>query len=609
MNNKDNKNNKIRKFNDIQGTVLTDNIQQQLLVSNPKKIPTWILEGGTQLEKNISLDDISIYTPDGKIELISSSKLQLTYGRKYGLIGNNGSGKSTLLQHIMSYTLPKFPQYLKVVYIQQHDIPTQNISVMDYILNSDDEKNFLEEENEKLLTELETNDNADIDAINNKLDIITERLDALDVRRARFKVTNILKGLQFTDSMINQPIKLLSGGWRQRASLACALFKTADILLLDEPTNHLDFPGLQWLKNYIKDITSTIVIVSHDRAFLNDIVTDIIDLSEHKLSYYRGNYNSFVKSKEDVIRSRKREWEIQVKKIAELKQYIAEAKQSDNAGIMNTVPVRQRMLDHELNNLISEPVDTKPFTFSFPDPGSIDHALLECNDMSFSWDTNINNETKEAEEDEEDEDTKLDEHKNWLLKHVTVRLDVGSKIGIYGGNGVGKSTFLKLITGKLKPTAGICRLNDQVRCIEFSQHHIEQLDLKATPLEYMFKLFPDSKEEQIRGLLNQFGINNTKINRLIEDLSGGERSRIAFAIIAWRQPHIIIMDEPTNHLDIETIESLIHAINTFVGTVIIVSHDEYFLSSVATEYWAINQSSTVDIFHDAREAIEYSYYN
>ena len=470
--------------------------------------------------------------------------------------------------------------------------------MIDFVVGSDIQKNYLEGEESRLLDLLEQGgeggddgeDMGDFDEIQTQLDTVYQRLDAIGARNAEARARAILTGLQFTRAMQDGPIARLSGGWRMRVRLACALFVTPDILLLDEPTNHLDFPAVEWLAGFLKLYEPTLLVVSHDRGFLDQVMTDCIDFRDKTLMYYRGDYSNYLKVRKEHIAQHNRLWEKTEKKRAALTKFILEAraKAHDDPNLAELAKTRQRLLDQL--PVMEEIKEDRAISFTFPEPGKLDHSIMSCKNMSFHYDKTADG-----------------VNKPYMLNNINAVIDMDSRIGILGANGAGKTTLINVMLGKYEPLAGECKLNDQARVKIFTQHHLDQLDPAKTPLEFMTEKFPQKREGEMRGFLGRFGLDRKLAEQKIELLSGGQKSRVAFAVLTCSNPHLIIMDEPTNHLDIETIESLIHALNSFAGGVIVISHDRYFLTQTAQEYWAVSAEGTMKIFYDLDEAKDYSY--
>jgi len=523
---------------------------------------------------DIKLSKVDVASVDGTV-LLSDTDFTLNQGRRYGLVGRNGSGKSTLLREIAYYKFEKFPKNLKVLLVEQ-EIMGDDRSPAQWVLDSDIERRILLKEQAQLLTTPGVGDE--------RLKTVVDRLQEIGSDQAESRALVILKGLQFSDELLAGPTSALSGGWRMRVSLASALFAQPELLLLDEPTNHLDFPAVMFLEDYLKSFKNSVIIVSHDRGFLNNVVTDIVWLNGKKLSYQKGDYEQFRITMAETRLNQERAYETQQKEIAHIMEFIN--KIDFRPKIVAQKASKQKMIDKM--EKIEDPADTfadaSSLSITFPEPGKLPKSeLLQTDGIGFAY-----------------------PDKAPLFENVSISVDINSRIGVLGANGAGKSTLLKVIQGKLVPQKGSTVVNKNMRVGTFAQHHVEALDLEATCVDCVQSNYNGLTDQEARSILGRFGISGDIALRRISTLSGGQKSRVALSIITYSQPHLIILDEPTNHLDMETIDALIEAVKGFKGAMVMVSHDQHFLAQVATEFWSVARGK-VQKFLDLAEAKAVTY--
>eukprot|EP00455_Lapot_gusevi_P015615 TRINITY_DN1790_c0_g2_i3.p1 TRINITY_DN1790_c0_g2~~TRINITY_DN1790_c0_g2_i3.p1 ORF type:complete len:785 (-),score=212.31 TRINITY_DN1790_c0_g2_i3:93-2447(-) len=527
--------------------------------------------------KNVEIASFSLSPPDGGTELILNAPLRLYTGRRYGLIGRNGIGKTTLLSAMASYEIRGFPTYLRVLHVEQEVVGTDE-TVLECVLTADAERHSLLSQEQKLQQQIESKEPGDtkLEELEERLSQIHNRLNEIDAYAAEARAATILNGLGFSSSMQQLPTKALSGGWRMRVALASALFVNPDILLLDEPTNHLDFPAVLWLEDYLQNYPKTLVLVSHDRNFVNNVITDVIHLYNQSLTYYRGDFDTFERVRFEQSKNQRKQFEAQQARREHMQKFIDKFRY--NAKRASLVQSRLKALDRM--EMLDDVLDDPKFQFSFPECEILQKPIVLVNSLTFGYDP-----------------------ERILLKNIDLRVDINSRIGVVGGNGVGKSTLIKLILGQLNPIEGWVDVNGNARVTCFTQHHVDQLNMKLTPLDYMTHLFPSIPPQEIRRHLGRFGVTGDLATQRIGTLSGGQKSRVAFAIVTFTQPHLIILDEPSNHLDLETVDALIMAINTYTGGILMVSHDQHLLSSCIAEYWAVADQKVrfFDSFESAKK--------
>ena len=392
---------------------------------------------------------------------------------------------------------------------------------------------------------------------------IQGKLSEMESDKAEPRAATILAGLGFSSERQQFPTKTFSGGWRMRLALARALFCEPDLLLLDEPSNMLDVPSITFLSTYLQTYPSTVLVVSHDRAFLNEVATDIIHQHSERLDYYKGsNFDSFYATKEERRKTAKREYENQMVQRAHLQAFIDKFRY--NAAKSSEAQSRIKKL--ERMPVLEPPEAEYTVHFKFPDVEKLSPPIIQMTDVSFGYTPD-----------------------QVLLKHVDLDVQLDSRIGIVGPNGAGKTTVLKLLIGQLQPTSGLISQNPRLRIGFFAQHHVDALDMSTSAVGFMQKNYPGKTDEEYRRHLGAFGITGMTGLQKLELLSGGQKSRVAFACLSLTNPHILVLDEPSNHLDIEAMDALSSALNAFQGGVLMVSHDVTMLQNVCTSLWVCDK--------------------
>jgi len=537
------------------------------------------------------IENYSLPNKRGAGDLLYNATVTFARGRRYGLIGRNGVGKSTLLDAIARREIEGVPS-CSIFYVRQ-EVDGDLRTPMEWVLQSDSEKQSLDSEKKKLESE-DKDKSAGI-----RLAQVYQRLEELgstDAHNEEKRAMDILKGLAFDERLRSTPTKDLSGGWRMRTAIACALFVSPGLLLLDEPTNHLDLETVLWLERYLsEEFPHTLLIVSHDRMFLNEVVTDIVLFEKEKLDVYKGDYQCFEKIREEHKLRQERLRETQEAKREHLQEYITKHGEAGNNGCKAAAQRKARMRKLERLGMeaqssidgrklklsydgvqedVGEVEEAKATVVTFPDPGvcdSLGNALLSFNEAAFGYDGAPQ-----------------------LFSGVSLSVDQSSRLAFLGKNGCGKSTLIKLLLGRLKPKGGECKTHRGARIAYIAQHHLDELDGESRSLQVALERFPgdgsNSHELKMRMHLASFGLGGEVLpNQLIRTLSGGQKFRVSLALAMYSKPHFLVMDEPTNHLDIETIDALIDAVNGFQGGVAIVSHDEHMIGSICKELYLVEK--------------------
>lgn len=510
------------------------------------------------LSRDIRIESLSL-TFHGH-ELIVDSELELNYGRRYGLLGLNGCGKSTLLTAIGRRELP-IPEHMDIYHLS-HEIEASDMSALQAVISCDEERLKLEKEIELLA--------AQEDGGGEQLDRIYERLEAMDASTAEKRAAEVLYGLGFNKKMQEKKTRDFSGGWRMRIALARAIFMNPTILLLDEPTNHLDLEACVWLEETLKNFDRILVVISHSQDFLNGVCTNIIHMQNKKLKIYTGNYDQYVQTRSELEENQMKQYKWEQEQIASMKEYIARFGHGSAKLARQAQSKEKTLAKMERGGLTQKVTRDSVLVFRFPDVGKLPPPVLQFVEVSFGYTPD-----------------------NLIYKNLDFGVDLDSRVALVGPNGAGKSTLLKLMVGDLTPLDGMVKRHNHLKIAQYHQHLAEKLDMEMSALHYMIKEYPGNEEEKMRAAIGRFGLTGKAQVMPMKNLSDGQRSRVIFAWLAFRQPQMLLLDEPTNHLDIETIDSLAEALNEWDGGMVLVSHDFRLINQVAHEIWVCeNQTVT-----------------
>lgn len=517
---------------------------------------------GTNKSRDIRIENFDLSYADRV--LLKEADLTLIFGRRYGLVGRNGIGKTTLIKMISRREL-FVPSHISILCVAQ-EVTGDETQVLQSVLECDTEREKLLEEERKLLAltghegpKSDTTDNA-----SGRLAQVYSRLQEIEADKAPAKASLILAGLGFSTKMQNQQTRELSGGWRMRLALARTLFSRPDLLLLDEPTNMLDLKAVLWLEKYLLNWPCTLLVVSHDRTFLDAVATDIIHMHSQRLESYRGNYENFVKTMTEKLTNQQREYEAQQMHRQHLQAFVDRWRY--NAKRASLAQSRLKALEKlpDLQPVVVDP----PVVLKFPECEKLSPPVLQLDEVIFYY-----------------------EKGKVVLNKVSLSANQESRIALVGENGQGKTTLLKLLLGDLEPVSGLKFSHRNLKIGYFSQHHVDQLGSEQTPLELLASKFPGQHEEEYRRQLGRYGVIGDLALRPVKSLSGGQKSRVVMAVMSMIRPHFLILDEPTNHLDVETIEALGKALNDYKGGVVMVTHDERLVRSVCKEVWLCSNGS------------------
>ena len=487
----------------------------------------------------------------GGTPLLENCHLQIFANQRVGLVGKNGCGKSTLFRLIRGVIKPDGGEVSlqagKTVAFVEQEIANSEQSAIEFVLDGDVELRQLE----KILAQAE-HDTAWFEA--------QQRYEAIEGYTSPARAAQLLRGLGFANAALERMVNHFSGGWRMRLNLARALMHRADLLLLDEPTNHLDLEAILWLEQYLARYPGSLIVVSHDREFLNACINRIAHIHNRQIDGYSGNYDDFERARAERLLQHNQALQQQQRQIAHMEDFVRRfrAKATKAKQAQSRIKALER-----LTRLAPVQVEDGHFALQIEAPERSPDVLLRARNMSFGYGDRP------------------------LFQQVNLILQAGTRIALLGPNGAGKSTLIKLLIGEIQPATGSLEWAQNIRIGYFAQHQLENLDGAATPLEHIQKLAPTQTELELRKFLGRFGLGGDGENRSVASFSGGEKSRLALALLAWQKPHLLLLDEPTNHLDLDMRDALTLALEAYAGAVVLVSHDRSLVRAVADELWLV----------------------
>jgi ATP-binding cassette subfamily F protein 3 len=499
--------------------------------------------------------------------LLQDAELVIHPGQHIGIIGGNGTGKSSLFKLLLGQIAADagelfIPKDWRIAHMAQ-ELARSERSAVDYVLDGDPELRKIEAAIEKALS----------DEDHDQLAIEYEKMDIANGFDAHSRAEQLLHGLGFHQSEVGRPVNSFSGGWRIRLNLAQSLMSPSDLLLLDEPTNHLDLDATLWLEQWLKSYPGTLLIISHDRDFIDNVVERIVHLEHQKTNSYKGNYSIFERVRSERLALQQASYEKQQKRRKDVEDFVARFryKASKAKQAQSRLKELQRMEDSAPAHVDS------PFYFNFPPPKKANGALVNISQAELGHDGKI------------------------ILSHVNVDLHPGTRIGLLGPNGAGKSTLINSLTGDLDLINGVRVYGENLKVGYFAQHQLEVLDLQASPFLHIQRISPTATDQQIRNFLGGFDFHNDKALDPIKDFSGGEKARVALAMIVWQKPNLLLLDEPTNHLDLEMRHALTMALQGYQGALVVISHDRHLLRNTVDEFFLVAEGAVQEFDGDLND--------
>ena len=493
--------------------------------------------------------------------LFDDVSLTIHHHQKVGLVGANGTGKTSLFKVIkkeieVDQSTVSFPNDLRISYLAQ-EVPASDEIALQYVLSGD--YRLIEIQHEIELAEKEE-----------KFELLAELYEtysALDGYSAKSKAEQLMAGLGFKSEDFSKSLKDFSGGWRVRLNLAKTLMQPSDLMLLDEPTNHLDLDAILWLSNWIKSFPGALILISHDRDFLDDCVSSIAHLYRQSIELYSGNFTQFEILRAAKLAEIQSNFIKQQKEVAHMQSFINRFK----AKATKARQAQSRVKALEKMELIAPAHIDSPFNFTISETEKISNPLISLSESNLGYD-------------------------NPILSKINLTIAPGDRIGLLGPNGAGKSTLIKSIVGSIPVLDGDREIGSNFRVGYFSQHQVDDLDLSTSAFTHIQRLDETKTEKQIRTYLGGFNFKGDKVKDPIHLFSGGEKARLAFAIISYQKPNILLMDEPTNHLDMEMRHALTIALQAFKGAILLISHDRHLLNSSVDHFYLVDNGG-VDIFN------------
>ena len=482
----------------------------------------------------------------GPRELLQDVNLTIHHGQRVGITGSNGVGKSSLFALILGSLHADagdvlFPKNLVTAHVAQ-ETPALDTTAIEYVLDGDAQLRQLEKD----IKQAEENEQGEA------LAHLYSEMEAIDGYTANSRAATLLNGLGFSTEQETAAVKQFSGGWRMRLNLAQALMCRSDILLLDEPTNHLDLDAVIWLETWLKSYKGTLLLISHDRDFLDNVASHIAHIENQTITLYSGNYSAFEIRRAEFLATQQSAFEKQQREVQHMQKFVERFK----AKATKAKQAQSRVKALERMELIAPAHVDSPFNFSFRQADKMPDPLVTLIDAAIGY------------------------SKIPLLSKVKLTIHPGDRIGLLGHNGAGKSTLIKLLSGELKTLSGEYISAKELNIGYFAQHQLEQLDFEASPLLHLQRLDPKATESDLRKYLGGFAFNNDMAIEPVAPLSGGEKARLVLALLVYQKPNLLLLDEPTNHLDLEMRHALTVAMQEFEGAMIIVSHDRHLLRTV-----------------------------